>query len=177
MTWWGQALQVANQIGTVLRPVMGVAREVSMAPSIIETASSLGPVGIGIGIGAVALLGIIALADKENKPKIHNVDCKSRKDAKDKAQEYGGGLPPEGPHHDGYGSHFHAMRMRDDKLEKIKNVHFKYKSNKPFIHKIQKGECLSQIASKYDVSMDQLAKWNNIKNKDYIIAGKTLKIY
>ena len=114
--------------------------------------------------------------EKPNYPR-KDVDCKSRKDAKDKAQQYGGGEPPEGPHHDPFGSHFHAMRRRNNKREKIPNVHFKYETKKPFIHKIKKGDCLSKIAEKYHVSVNNLQKWNNIKNKDLIYTGNTLKIY
>ena len=114
---------------------------------------------------------------KEVYPK-HNIPCKSRKDAKDKASNYGGG-PPEGPHHDGYGSHFHATRRKKgvDKPIKIKNVHFMYKINKPFIYKIQRGDCLSKIAQRFGVRVDDLVRWNNIPNPDLIYEGKTLKIY
>ena len=107
----------------------------------------------------------------------HDIECKSRKDAKDKAQEYGGGEPPEGPHNDEFGSHFHAMRRRLNKREKIPNVHFKYFSKKPFIYKIQQGDCLGKIAEKFNVSIKDLQKWNNIKNPNFIRAGDTLKIF
>ena len=109
--------------------------------------------------------------------KRHDIDCKSKKDAKKKAQEYGGGEPPEGPHHDGFGSHFHAMRRRNGEREKIPNIHFKYLSRKPFIYKIQKGDCLGKIAEKFGVTVQELQKWNNIKNINVIYEGDTLKIF
>ena len=107
----------------------------------------------------------------------HDIICKSRKDAKDKAQKYGGGEPPEGPHNDEFGSHFHAMRRRNNERIKIPNVHFKYEVNKPFIYKIQNGDCLGKIAEKFNVSLKDLMKWNNIKNPNLIYAGDTLKIF
>ena len=107
----------------------------------------------------------------------HDIECKSKKDAKDKAQEYGGGEPPEGPHHDGYGSHYHPMRRRNNRRQKIPNVHFKFISKNPFIYKIQNGDCLSKIAEKFGVSVQELQKWNKINNPNLIYAGNTLKIY
>ena len=116
----------------------------------------------------------IALAENYHR---HDIKCKSKKDARDKAQKYGGGVPPEGPHNDSYGFHYHPRRQRLDEYEKIPNVHFKYKSKSPFIYKIQKGDCLSKSASKYNVKTSLLQKWNNIKNPDLIFEGKTLKIF
>ncbi len=114
--------------------------------------------------------------DDEHFPR-HDISCKSRKDAKDKAQEYGGGEPPEGPHHDGFGSHFHPMRRRQNKRIKIPNVHFKYQIRRPFIYKIQRGDCLGKIAEKFNVTVQNLVKWNNIPNPDLIYEGHTLKIF
>ena len=113
--------------------------------------------------------------DEENHKK-HFIDCKSRKDAQKKAQEYGGGEPPE-EHHDSYGAHFHPKRKRNNKPEKISGVHFMYEKRKPFIYKIQPGDCLSKIASKYKINMNLIAKWNNIKDVNKIIAGNTLKLF
>ena len=114
--------------------------------------------------------------NKEHKK--HNINCKSKKDAKDKAQQYGGGQPPEGPHNDGYGSHYHATRRRGGKSpKKIPGVHFMYKVHKPFIYKIQVGDCLSKIAEKFGLSVEMIQKWNNIKDVNKIIAGNTLKLF
>ena len=49
------------------------------------------------------------------------------------------------------------------------------KTNKTINHKIKKGEVLSIIANKYDVSVSQIKKANNLQS-DYINYGKTLKI-
>lgn len=43
------------------------------------------------------------------------------------------------------------------------------------VHKIRKGQTLSDIADKYGVTVSQLKKWNNIR-KNKITAGKKLKI-
>jgi len=43
-------------------------------------------------------------------------------------------------------------------------------------HKIRRGESLSAIAYKYGVSINQIKRWNNLRNSR-IVAGKTLEIY
>ncbi len=43
-------------------------------------------------------------------------------------------------------------------------------------HKIQNGETLSDIAKKYQVSMNNIAEANNIKSYSKIIAGRSIKI-
>ena len=43
-------------------------------------------------------------------------------------------------------------------------------------HLIKWGETLTSIARKYDTTVKELAKLNNIKNVDLIIAGKTLQL-
>ena len=43
-------------------------------------------------------------------------------------------------------------------------------------HKIRQGETLGGIARKYRVSVNNLKKWNNLKNSN-IRAGRYLKIY
>jgi membrane-bound lytic murein transglycosylase D len=42
-------------------------------------------------------------------------------------------------------------------------------------HKVKKGDNLSEIASKYDVAMSDIKKWNKLKNNN-ISLGKSLKI-
>ena len=49
------------------------------------------------------------------------------------------------------------------------------KINKTINHKIKKGEVLGTIANKYDLTVSQIKKANNLKS-DNINAGKTLKI-
>ena len=39
------------------------------------------------------------------------------------------------------------------------------------------GDCLGKIAEKFNVSLKDLMKWNNIKNPNLIYAGDTLKIF
>lgn len=43
-------------------------------------------------------------------------------------------------------------------------------------HKIKSGETLSAIAKRYGVSINEIKKWNNLRNNN-ITAGKRLKIY
>lgn len=124
-----------------------------------------------------------SLAEKKDEKKKehykrHDIICKNRKEAKEKANQYGGG-PPEGPHHDEYGSHFHATRRKKGAKDPIKipSVHFKYKVNKPTFYRIQPGDCLSKIAQRFNVTVKNLVDWNNIANPDLIYAGTTLKIY
>ncbi|MCD7899917.1 MAG: transglycosylase SLT domain-containing protein [Bacteroides sp.] len=50
------------------------------------------------------------------------------------------------------------------------------KSNKVVYHKIRSGETLSTIARKYKVTVNNLKRWNNLRNNN-IRAGKQLKIY
>jgi membrane-bound lytic murein transglycosylase D len=42
-------------------------------------------------------------------------------------------------------------------------------------HKVKRGDNLSEIASKYDVDVSEIKKWNKIKDNN-LIAGKSLKI-
>ena len=45
------------------------------------------------------------------------------------------------------------------------------------IHIVQKGETLHKIARQYGVSVDDLVRWNGIKNRNLIFIGQELKIY
>lgn len=47
---------------------------------------------------------------------------------------------------------------------------------KEIIHRVKRGENLSLIANKYNVSVSDLRKWNNLKSS-YIRSGQVLKIY
>lgn len=49
-------------------------------------------------------------------------------------------------------------------------------SGKLVYHKIRRGESLSTIAGKYRVKVNDIKRWNNLKNNN-IIAGKNLKVY
>ena len=41
---------------------------------------------------------------------------------------------------------------------------------------VQAGDTLSAIAKKYNVTLEQLMKWNNIKNPDILTIGQRLVI-
>ena len=43
-------------------------------------------------------------------------------------------------------------------------------------YRVQPGDSLKAIAEKYHVSVDQLMKWNDIKDPSYLTTGTTLKI-
>ena len=43
-------------------------------------------------------------------------------------------------------------------------------------YSVQSGDTLAKIAKKYNVTMEQLIKWNDIKNPDMITVGQQLKI-
>ena len=48
--------------------------------------------------------------------------------------------------------------------------------NKDQYYTIQKGDTLSEIAKKFNTTTSQLSNWNNIKNINIIIAGKTIRV-
>lgn len=41
---------------------------------------------------------------------------------------------------------------------------------------VKSGDTLAKIAKKYNVTLEQLMKWNDIKNPDFITVGQQLKI-
>ena len=41
---------------------------------------------------------------------------------------------------------------------------------------VKKGDTLTKIAEKYNTSIEQLVKWNNIKNPDKIVVGQKLRV-
>ena len=43
-------------------------------------------------------------------------------------------------------------------------------------YSVQSGDTLAKIAKKYNVTLEQLMKWNDIKNPDMITVGQQLKI-
>ena len=51
-------------------------------------------------------------------------------------------------------------------------------SNQPKVeyYTVQKGDNLTKIAKKYGTTVDQLVKWNGIKNKNLIYAGQKLRV-
>lgn len=59
----------------------------------------------------------------------------------------------------------------------VKNATASQRSSSGAIyHKIKSGESLSTIARKYRVSVNEIKRWNNLRNNN-ITAGKRLKIY
>jgi LysM repeat protein len=44
----------------------------------------------------------------------------------------------------------------------------------PTVHSVNSGETLTSISKKYKVSIEDLVKWNNLKNPDKILAGSKL---
>ena len=45
------------------------------------------------------------------------------------------------------------------------------------VYTVVKGDCLSKIAHRYHVTVEQLVAWNNIANPRLILVGQKLKIY
>ena len=41
---------------------------------------------------------------------------------------------------------------------------------------VQNGDTLAAIAKKYNVTVEQLVKWNNIQNPDVLLVGQQLVI-
>ena len=50
-------------------------------------------------------------------------------------------------------------------------------SSKKIKYIIKKGDTLSKIAKNYGVTIQDIVRWNNIKNQNLIYAGSTLTIY
>ena len=46
-----------------------------------------------------------------------------------------------------------------------------------FFYTVEKGDTLNRIATRYNVSVDDLVRWNRIKNQRLLIVGQRLKIY
>ena len=43
-------------------------------------------------------------------------------------------------------------------------------------YQVQPGDTMASIAARYNVTVEQVAKWNNIQNPDSIQVGQQLKI-
>ena len=61
------------------------------------------------------------------------------------------------------------IKMNDDMMEEVTGG-----SVLPYV--VQPGDSLNSIAKKYNVSMDQLVKWNNIKDPNFLTVVQQLKI-
>ena len=56
-------------------------------------------------------------------------------------------------------------------------VHTAADAGRPVLHKVRRGETLSEIARRYGVLVRQLAEWNLMHPKDVLHMGRTLKIW
>lgn len=61
------------------------------------------------------------------------------------------------------------VKMNDDQLENISGG-----SVIPYL--VQPGDTVSAVAAKFNVSMDQLMKWNDIEDPNMLMVGQQLKI-
>ena len=59
--------------------------------------------------------------------------------------------------------------MNDDQLDQVAGG-----SILPY--RVQPGDTLGTIAKKYNVTVEQLMKWNNIQDPNYLVVGQQLKI-
>ena len=59
--------------------------------------------------------------------------------------------------------------MNDDQLDQVTGG-----SILPY--RVQPGDTLGAIAKKYNVTVEQLMKWNNIQDPNYLVVGQQLKI-
>ena len=50
-------------------------------------------------------------------------------------------------------------------------------NNSNIVYTVKKGDTLSEIAQKYNTSVSELVRLNNIQNPDYIYVGEKIKIY
>ena len=61
------------------------------------------------------------------------------------------------------------VKMNDESLDQVSGG-----SILPY--RVEPGDSLSILAKKYNVTVEQLKKWNNIENVDIITVGQQLKI-
>ena len=60
--------------------------------------------------------------------------------------------------------------------EKINNIKEEIKAKEYEEYKIQKGDTLQEVASKFNMEVEELCRINNIKDKNRIFVGQTLQI-
>ena len=61
------------------------------------------------------------------------------------------------------------IKMNDEQMDEVTGG-----SILPY--RVQPGDSLGVIAKKYNVTVEQLVKWNNLKNPDMLTVGQQLKI-
>ncbi len=64
---------------------------------------------------------------------------------------------------------FDKVEMNEDQLDQISGG-----SILPY--RVQPGDSLGAIAKKYNCTIDQLVKWNNIKDPNILTVGQQLKV-
>ncbi|MDX2303294.1 MAG: LysM peptidoglycan-binding domain-containing protein [Microscillaceae bacterium] len=68
-----------------------------------------------------------------------------------------------------------AAETATKELENIPQAPTTENTQNIFTHKVQKGETLYRISRKYNVSLDNIRKWNGLQN-DNLYVGQTIKI-
>lgn len=61
------------------------------------------------------------------------------------------------------------IAMNDDQLDAISG-------GTMLPYRVQPGDSLAAIAAKYHVSVEELARWNNIKDPSMIAVGQQIKV-
>ena len=61
-------------------------------------------------------------------------------------------------------------------LKIVKNLFLEDKNDKIYYHEVKKGENLTEIANKYDLTVSELIEINKIGNQDLLTAGTKLKL-
>ena len=61
------------------------------------------------------------------------------------------------------------MAMNDDQLDSVTG-------GTVLPYRVQPGDSLAAIAAKYHVSVDDLARWNNIKDPSLIAVGQQIRV-
>ncbi len=64
---------------------------------------------------------------------------------------------------------FDKVKMNDEQMDQVTGG-----SILPY--RVQPEDSLATIAKKYNVTVDQLVKWNNLQNTDVLTVGQQLKI-
>ena len=61
------------------------------------------------------------------------------------------------------------VKASDDELEQVSGGTI-------LPYRVQAGDCLSDIATRFHVNVEDLARWNNIKDPSMILIGQELKV-
>lgn len=61
-----------------------------------------------------------------------------------------------------------AMELSDETLNEVTGgVQY---------YTLQRGDTLSKIAKRYSTTVEQICRWNNISNPNYIVAKKRIRV-